>query len=156
VTRIGAAGGHIATIASLLDSFGLKYVEVPPFLGNVGVAVGWDDDNYVVISADDDGISYVSSGLAWDVSGDRGAILEACNAHNAEFAAPVMFVYDDEDDDGRPWRQSVLLQNKFPVALLQAAPAFFKTVLSMMPELTPAARERLVDRGVRGHLYSWQ
>jgi len=140
-------------VAATLRSLGIDYVELGGHLVGEGLAVSWAEDNYVVLASNSEGLLYLSSGALWDVSGDRLATLEACNDFTHEFASPAMFLFDDEDDTGKPWRSSVLLQQKYPVRLVKDVPPFFAAALETMRELTPRAREMLAERGMKGTPY---
>jgi hypothetical protein len=149
------ADKHCALITATLDKLGITYVELGFHLGASGIGIAWTDDNYVVVAVDSGGVMYISSGVSGHIVGERLTILDTCNDFNQEQVTPVMFLYQDEDDQGVPWRQSVLLQQKYPVPLVTSVPRFFEATLNMMPELTSQARQLLVDRGIRGTPYLW-
>ena len=140
-------------VSATLRSLNIDYTELGSHLAGEGLLVSWDEHNYIVLATNREGLLFISSGVLFSLNGDRLAALEACNNFTLDFVNPAMFLYEDEDDTGKPWRSSVLLQQKYPVQLIKDVPPFFRAALETMRELTPQARQMLAERGIEGTPY---
>lgn len=146
------ASAAIDEVRHVLTQAGLSFVDPPPFAMGKGVAVGWSEDHFAMLSVgmfaeQQFNITY---GVLRNITQNREAALEYCNLHNQNLAAYPVYLHDAANG----W--DILQQNVLPMQVLRDAPQFVVGYfLSGSSEIIDTLRATAVDRGVGGEPYRW-
>jgi hypothetical protein len=148
-----AARRTIGDIHAALKQVGLQWVDlVPPALLGLGLAVGWSNDRYCVISVglggSEDMVS-ISSGVLRGVHQDRLQVLDACNTITRDNATFPCFLHDAEVG----W--DVLICQRFPIGVLANNVSFFKLCLEVQPIVSENIRSHPAFSSLGGVPYTW-
>ena len=136
----------------VINRLGLRDLELQPAPFGVGLAVGFGDTGFTVVSVaggGNEGHVSLSCGVLRDVRQDRLLVLDACNRLTRDRAAYPFFLHDAQVG----W--DVLLQTSFPAQVLHDAPAFLDAMLRGLPQVAQEGREQLLDSQVGGVAYEW-
>lgn len=150
---IALARTQLGRIKALCDQVGLKYVELPDNLFGPGVAVGFGDTDYVVLSimgAGNEGKLMITSGILKDIKQDQLAALIACNSFTSENTLFPVFLHSAQNG----W--SLLMQLTYPVDLLLDNPDYFSLVVRTTPQLVTQHRGELAEKhDLGGQPWQW-
>lgn len=146
---------QLERVKVLCAQSGLRYVELPPAFLGAGVAIGFDETDYVVVSVaggGGEGQLLVTSGLLNDVARDRAAALEAANHFTSNNPAYPVFLHDA--DAG--W--ALLAQQSIPVQLAVDVPAYFiDFCVKALPQVVAEYRQTVAEKWGRlgGRPWRW-
>jgi hypothetical protein len=142
----------IEEVSRVLTQAGLSYVDPPPFTMGKGVAVGWSEDHYAMLSVGmfAEQQLNITYGVLRNIDQNREAALEYCNLHNQSVAAYPVYLHDAANG----W--DILQQNVLPMQVLRDAPQFvIGYYLSGSSEVVDSLRTAAVERGLGGQPYRW-
>ncbi len=140
-------------IRSLCSQLGLKYVDLEPTFVGVGIAVGFEQDQYVVLSIMGGRSAnhlMITSGILNDIVRDRLAALDIANSLCRGNPSFPVFLHDA--DAG--W--SLMIQQMHPLPVVLAVPEFFESCVHAMPQVTIGHRRTIAERtGLGGRPWLW-
>jgi hypothetical protein len=134
------------------DVVSLKFVELEPAIFGVGIAVGFGDNDFVVMAIAGGGSENqvsLSCGVLRDVRQDRLLVLHECNRLTQNNPAYPFYLHDAEIG----W--DVLTTVTFPLNLLLDTPKFLGGVLRGLPQVAAEGRTQLLSEEVGGLPYAW-
>jgi hypothetical protein len=148
-----AARRTIGMICSGLEQIGLRWVELQgPGMIGLGLAVGWPDDRFNVISVglggSEDTVN-ISAGILRDVAQDRVRILDACNRLTRDNATFPCFLHDAEAG----W--DVLTSLRLPVGVFASNIAFLNLYLESQALVCENLRSDPDLASLGGAAYTW-
>lgn len=147
-----AAKATLGRIKSLTTQVGLKYVELPEAPVGVGIAVGFGETQYSVLSVmggGSEGQLNIAAGVLRNIQQDRAKALELCNGMVRD--NPAYPIYLHEAQIG--W--DILVANVFPVPLLVEAPNFFANSVRALPKVADIVRPKFTEAGLGGQSFLW-
>jgi hypothetical protein len=124
------------------SQLGLKYVELQPTVMGVGIAIGFGQVDYTILSVmggGNEGQLITTSGILKDIAQDRLAALEIVNRFNQRNSAYTVFLHDAEVG----W--SLLVQRTTPVEVFLDSPTFLSALVRGLPVATAEYREELAQ-----------
>ena len=130
---IALAKSQLGRIKALCDQIGLKYVELPDDVFGAGLAVGFGEAGYVVLSVMGGGSEsklMITSGILKDIKQDRLAALNACNSFTSANTLFPVYLHDA----GNGW--SLLMQLTYTIDLLLDNPEYFSLVVRTTPQMS--------------------
>lgn len=149
---LAAARNTLETIKSLTRQVGLTYIELPEAPVGVGIAVGFGDTQYTVLSVMGGGNEQqlnMAAGVLRDIQQERTTALELCNSMVRDNPAYPIYLHD------APIGWDILASNIFPVSLLIQAPAFFANSVRALPIVAEQARPQFAEAGLGGEPFRW-
>lgn len=148
-------GAHdqLQRVKTLCSRVGLEFVELPPQMVGVGLALGFGPNDFVILSVMGGGSEsalMITSGLLKQIQPDRTAALEAANHLTRERPSFPVYLHDAEAG----W--ALLMQQSFPIQLLSEVPGFFDANVRGMPGIATEARATIRERWDLGGLpWEW-
>ncbi len=132
---------------------GLKYVELPvPPIG-AGIAVGFGDAGYVILSVlggGNEGKLMITSGILKNIKQDRLTALNACNFFTSGNSLFPVFLHDAESG----W--SLLMQLTYPVELLLDNPDYFAMIVRTTTQVAAQHRTEFPGKfDLGGQPWEW-
>jgi hypothetical protein len=150
---IAVAKQQLKRIKVALTQADLNYAELPDQVFGVGVAVGFSQAEYVVLSVMAGGMEnqlMMTGGILKDVNQDRLAALDACNRFNQSNTAFPVFLHDAEIG----W--SILVQQTHPIEVVLDVPEFFIGNVRSIPQIVAQYRETLAKEwSLGGRPWAW-
>lgn len=151
---IELAKQQLERVKVLCTQSGLKYVELAPTFMGAGVAVGFGETDYVVLSVAGGGNEnqlQITSGVLNEIKQDRAQALEAANYFTSNNAAYPVYLHDAEVG----W--ALLMQQIFPVELLLDVPAFFTNFcVKALPQVVVQYRQTVAEKwDLGGRPWEW-
>lgn len=151
---IGLARQQLERVKVLCTQSGLSYVEINPTFMGVGVAVGFSDTEYVVLSVAAGGNEnqlQITSGVLFDINRDRLTALEAANSFTSDNSAYPVYLHDAEVG----W--DLLMQQTLPIELLLDVPPFFtEFCVRALPQVVNGYRVAIAERwDLGGRPWQW-
>lgn len=144
---LGAAKVTLERIKSLTAQVGLKYIELPEAPVGVGIAVGFGENQFTVLSVmggGNEGALNLTAGVLRDIQQDRLKALDLCNGLVRDNPAYPTYLHDAQIG----W--DVLVGNMYPVSLLIEVPTFFATSVRALPKMADSIRSEFVEAGLGG------
>ncbi len=99
------AAQQLERVKVTCSQIGLKYVELPPWFMGLGIAIGFGETDYTVLSILGGGSEsqlMTTSGILKNINQDRGAALHAVNRFNQQNSSYTVYLHDAEPA-GRCW-----------------------------------------------------
>jgi hypothetical protein len=153
---IALATQRLERVKVLCTQSGLQYAELAPTFMSAGVAVGFSQTDYVILSIIGGGNGnedhlLITSGILNAIKQDRLVALEAANYFTSTRTAYPVYLHD------APIGWALLMQQAFPIALLQDAPWFFdKFCVRALPQVISEYRSTIVERwDLGGRPWEW-
>lgn len=149
---LAGAKATLERIKSLTTQVGLKYVELPEAPVGVGIAVGFGETRYTVLSVmggGNEGQLNIAAGVLRDIQQDRVAALELCNGMVRDNPAYPIYLHD------APIGWDILVSNIFPVQLLIGAPTFFANSVRALPIVADNVRPKFAEAELGGQPFRW-
>ena len=148
---LALATQRLDMVKAKLAAFGLQHGDVPDLGRGVGVAVGFAEDSFTVLTVGGggaEGAVNVNAGVLADVGGDRLAVLEAVNALTRQNTFYPAYL---SDADG--W--AVNLGQKQHLSALLANDDLFRGMVVNLPAIAAQHRSPLTDAGLTGRAFRW-
>lgn len=150
---VALAGQQLERVKVLCTQSGLKYVDLPHVLIGVGIAVGFGQTEYVVLSVlggGNEGQLKITSGLVNDIKRDRLPALEAANHFTQDNTAYPVYLHDA--DVG--W--ALLVQQTLPIELLLDVPQYFSNTVRAIPQVVINYRPTVAEKwDLGGRPWEW-
>jgi len=144
---------QLTRIKVVLGQLGLSYVELPAQMFGVGVAVGFSETDYCVLSimgGGSEGQLMVTSGIAKDINRDQMQALEVANLFNQRNSSHTVYLHDAEAG----W--SLLCQRTTPLEVFLDVPQFLEAVVRGIPSAAREMRDELRnERTLGGQDWQW-
>lgn len=145
---------QIERVKVLCDQSGLKYNELGPVWMGAGIAIGFGETDYVVVSVGGGGNEnqlLITSGVLNDIKRDRVMALEAANHFTSNNSAYPVYLHDAEVG----W--ALLMQQTFPVELALDVPAFFVGFcVKALPQVVIDYRQTIAEKwDLGGRPWQW-
>lgn len=139
-------------VLDFLNNAGLVFADIPPTPLGQGVAVGWGDTFFVVISVGTRTESQfsITSGILRDVEVDQTRVLRFCNLHNQDLAAYPVLLHDAQSG----W--DILQRTVLPMTILADHPEFvLGWHLDNVTAIAENLRSKAEDARIGGSPYRW-
>lgn len=151
---IALATQQVERVKVLCTQSGLKYAELAPTFMGAGIAIGFGETDYVILSVAGGGNEnqlLITSGVLNDITQDRATALEAANYFTSNNSAYPVYLHDAEVG----W--ALLMQQTFPVELLLDVPAFFVNFcVKALPQVTVSYRQTIAEKwDLGGRPWQW-
>lgn len=148
------AAQQLERIKVLCTQSALKYVELDPTFMGAGVAIGFSETDYVILSVAGGGNEnqlLITSGVLNDIHRDRGPALESGNYFTSNNSAYPVYLHDA--DAG--W--ALLMQQTFPVELMLDVPSFFVNFsVKALPQVVVQYRQTIAEKwDLGGRPWQW-
>ena len=139
---------QIERVKVLCAQLGLKYQELAPTFVGAGIAIGFGETDYVVVSVGAGGNEnqlMITSGVLNDIFRDRAMALEAANYFTSNNTAYPVYLHDAEVG----W--ALLMQQTIPVELALDVPSFFVNFcVKALPQVVANYRETAAEKWTLG------
>lgn len=139
---------QIERVKVLCTQSGLKYQELAPTFMGAGIAIGFGETDYVVVSVGAGGNEnqlMITSGVLYDITRDRAMALEAANYFTSNNTAYPVYLHDAEVG----W--ALLMQQTIPVELALDVPSFFVNFcVKALPQVVANHRETAAEKWTLG------
>ena len=150
---IALAAQQLERVKVACSQLGLKYLELEPTFVGVGVAIGFGETDYTVLSVMGGGSEeqlMTTSGILKDIDQDRPASLEIVNRFNQRNSAHTVYLHDAEVG----W--SLLVQRTTPVEVFLDSPSFLSALVRGLPMAVQEFRRELAqETHLRGEPWTW-
>lgn len=150
---VALAQQQLEQVKTLCAQTGLKYLELPSAFMGVGIAVGFGQTDYVVLSVLGGGSEsqlMITSGILNDIKKDRLTALEAANHLTQNNTAFPVYLHDAEVG----W--ALIVQQTYPIQLLTAVPQFFNNCVRGMPQVVIDYRSEIPEKwNLGGRPWEW-
>lgn len=150
---VALAGQQLERVKVVLSQLGLKYAIIPPTWVGVGVAVGFGEIDYCVLSVmggGGEGQLMVTCGILRDLDRDRSQALEAANLFNQRNSSYTVYLHDAEAG----W--ALLMQRTIPVEVCLDVPGYLRSLVQGLPVAAQELRQELAtERNVGGRPWAW-
>lgn len=150
---IALAKQELERVKALCVRAGFTYVDLPSQFMGVGIAIGFGQVDYVILSilaGGNENQLMITDGILKDIKRDRSAALEAANHFNQNNTAYPVFLHDA--DAG--W--SMIMQQTHPIELLHSVPQFFGSCVRALPLAVREYRKTIADKwDLGGQPWSW-
>jgi hypothetical protein len=150
--RLAESARQLRRLSDIASNLQLKCHAIPPpnsFLGT-GFGLAWSDEEYVIVSVPGGSNSfsaYLTSGVFRDINKNALPALELTNSLTQSNLAFPAFLHDAEAG----W--DILMQQSYPVQLLDDVPQFFFSCLRSLAAAALNARHGFADRDLGGQPY---
>lgn len=135
---------QIERVKILCTHSGLKYVDLVPSAMGVGIAIGFGETDYVVVSVGAGGNEnqlMITSGVLNDINRDRNMALEAANYFTSNNTAYPVYLHDAEVG----W--ALLMQQTIPFQLALDVPPFFVNFcVKGLPQIVAEYRQVVTEK----------
>jgi hypothetical protein len=151
---VALAAQQLERVKVLCAQSGLKYLDLPPQFIGVGIAVGFGETDFVILSVMGGGSEnqlMITSGILNDINRDRLRALEAANHFNQNNTAYPVFLHDAEIS----W--ALIMQQTHPIELLLDVPEYFATCVRALPQVVIGYRNTIAEKWEQlgGRPWSW-
>jgi hypothetical protein len=147
------ADQQLERVKALCAQTGLKYVDLPPEWVGVGIAIGFGQTDYVVLSVmggGNENTLMITSGVLADIKRDRLAALEAANNLTRNNPAYPVYLHDAE----LAW--DLMMQQSHPIDLLLDVPQYFSTCVRVLPQIVTEYRKDIPGKwDLGGRPWEW-
>jgi hypothetical protein len=147
------ANAQLDRVKVLCSQMGFTYVDLPPEMFGVGVAVGFGQNDYVVLSIMGGGSEshlMITSGILNDIAQSRVDALAAANHFTQNNSGLPVFLHDASVG----W--ALLLQVTLPIEVLLDVPAYFSALVRGMPGVVTEYRATVAERWeLGGRPWTW-
>lgn len=150
---VALAKQQLERVKVLCAQSGLKYVDLPPEFVGVGIAIGFGQSDYVILSILGGGSEnqlMITSGILTDIKRDRLAALEAANHFTQNNTAYPVYLHDAEIG----W--ALLVQQTHPIELLLDVPQYFNNCVRALPRVVIEYRKAIPEKwDLGGRPWEW-
>ena len=150
---VALARPQLERIKVLCTRTGLKYVDLPPEFMGVGIAVGFGQTDFVILSVMSGGSEnqlMITSGVLNDIKRDRLAALEAANTLTRDNPAYPVYLHDAEVG----W--ALLMQQTHFVEMLLDLPEYFSNCVRALPRVIVGYRNIISEKwDLGGRPWEW-
>jgi hypothetical protein len=150
---IALAGQQLERVKVVLKQLGLQYVDLEPTFAGVGVAVGFGETEYSVLTVIGGGLEsqlIVTSGILKDIVKDRPAALETVNRCNQQNSFSTVYLHDAEAG----W--ALLMQRTTPLEVFLDVPGFLgMTVRTLALAVQELRKDIAGERNIGGQPWQW-
>ncbi len=148
---LGSARETVRRLEALSQTVGLKYLELPEAPVSAGIAIGFGDVDYVVVSVigGDEATVSISCGVLRDIERDEARALRLCNDLTRNRPAYPVYLHD------APIGWDILLSTQLPTQILLADPAFYDALVRGLPTIAAEARAAAEESRLGGAPYRW-
>ncbi len=150
---VALAKQQLERVKVLCTQSGLKYVDLPSGLMGVGIAIGFGQTDYVILSILGGGSEnqlMITSGVITDIKRERLAALEAANYFNQNNTAYPVYLHDAEIG----W--ALIMQQTHPIELLLDVPEYFTNCVRALPRVVIEYRNTIPERwDLGGRPWEW-
>jgi hypothetical protein len=150
---VALAREQLEKIESLCTRSGLRYVELASEVMGVGIAVGFGQYDYTILSILGGGSEnqvMITSGILTDIKKDRLSALEAANHFTSDNTACPVYFHDAE----AAW--SLLIQQTYPVQLMIDVPQYFNNCVRGLPHTASEYRNTAAAKwDLGGRPWEW-
>lgn len=148
-----AAKQQLEKIKALCSHSALKYVDLPPEVMGVGIAIGFGQTDYVILSilgGDSSNQLMITSGIFTEIKRNRAAALEAANHFTRDNTAYPVYLHDA--DIG--W--ALLMQQTHSIELLLEVPQYFNNCVRGLPQVVIEYRNIISENwDLGGRPWEW-
>lgn len=150
---IALAAQQLERVKVACSQLGLKYLELEPTFVGVGIAIGFGETDYTVLSVmggGSEGQLITTSGILKDIDQDRPAALEIVNRFNQRNSAHTVYLHDAEVG----W--SLLVQRTTPVEVFLDSPNYLAALVRGLPMAVQEFRQELAqETHLGGESWTW-
>jgi|ERR1035437_5465336 hypothetical protein len=150
---IALAAQQLERVKVACSQLGLKYLELQATFVGVGVAIGFGETDYTVLSimgGGSEGQLITTSGILKHINQDRPAALEIVNRFNQRNTSYTVYLHDAEVG----W--SLLVQRTTPVEVLLDSPNFMSSLVRGLPIAVQEFRQELAqETHLGGEPWTW-
>jgi hypothetical protein len=147
------ANAQLERVKVLCSQTGFTYVDLPSELVGVGVAIGFGQNDYVVLSVMGGGSEshlMITSGILNDIAQNRVDALSAANYFTQSNSGLPVFLHDATVG----W--ALILQVTLPIEVLLDVPAYFSALVRGMPGVVSEYRATVAERWeLGGQPWTW-
>ena len=147
------AAQQLERVKTLCSQIGLKYLELPAQFVGVGIAIGFGETDYTILSIMAGGSErhlMTTSGILKDIHRDRVAALRIVNRFNQQNTAYTVYLHDAE----AYW--SLLVQHTAPVEVFLDVPSYLNALVRGLPMAVQDFRRQLTQEPeLGGQPWSW-
>jgi hypothetical protein len=147
------AARQLERVKALCSQIGLKYLELPTQFVGVGIAIGFGEMDYTILSIMAGGSEthlMATSGILKDINRDRVAALRIVNRFNQQNTAYTVYLHDAE----ACW--SLLVQHTAPIEVFLAVPSYLNAMVRGLPMAVQEFRQQLTQEAeLGGQPWSW-
>jgi hypothetical protein len=151
---IALAAQQLERVKVLCSQIGLTYVDLPPFFMGCGIAIGFGETDYTILSILAGGSEsqlMATSGLLRDIHKDRGAALLAVNRFNQQNSSYTVYLHDAEAG----W--SLLVQRTTPIEVFLDSPSYLSGLVRGLPSAVGEMREQIAqETALGGRPWRWE
>jgi hypothetical protein len=144
---------QLERIKVLCTQSGLKYLELAAQFIGVGIAIGFSEVDYSILSVMGGGNEnqlMITSGILNEINQDRLAALEAANYFNQSNTAYPVFLHDAQIG----W--ALIMQQTYPIELLLDVPQYFSNCVRALPQVVVEYRNTIAEKwDLGGRAWSW-
>jgi hypothetical protein len=141
------AAQQLDRIKVLCDQSGLKYLDLAPQVIGAGIAIGFGQTDYVIVSVMGGGNEnqlMITGGILNEIRQDRLVALEAANHFNQGNTAYPVFLHDAEVG----W--ALIMQQTHPIEVLLDAPQYFNNCVRALPQVVIECRSTISEKWALG------
>ncbi len=150
---VALAAQQLERVKVTCSQIGLKYVQLPSQFLGVGIAIGFGETDYTILSIMGGGSEsqlMTTSGILKNITQDRGAALQAVNRFNQENTSYTVYLHDAEAG----W--SLLVQRTTPIEVFLDTPTYLNALVRALPMAVQEMRQKLAQETVLGgEPWSW-
>lgn len=150
---VAVAKQQLNRIKVMLSQAGLRYTELPDQIFGVGVAVRFNQIDYVIVTVMAGGMEnqlMLTSGILNNINQDRLAALDACNSFNKSNTAYPVFLHDAADG----W--AILTQQTHSIELLMDVPEHLFGNVRGLPQVAAQYRADIAEKwALGGQAWGW-
>jgi hypothetical protein len=147
------AAQQLERVKALCSQIGLKYVELPAQFMGVGIAVGFGETDYTILSIMGGGSEshlMTTSGILKDINRSRETALQRVNRFNQQNTAYTVYLHDAEAG----W--SLLVQHTAPIEVFLDVPGYLNALVRGLPMAVQEFRQQLAEEAeLGGQPWSW-
>lgn len=147
------AAQQLERVMGLCSQIGLKYLAVPAHFMGVGIAVGFGETDYTMLSIMAGGMEsqlITTSGILKGINRDSEAALKIVNRFNQQNTAYTVYLHDADDS----W--SLLVQHTAPIQVFFDAPGYLNELVRGLPMAAQELRRQVAqETGLGGEPWSW-
>lgn len=147
------AAQQLERVKALCSQIGLKYVELPAQFMGVGIAVGFGETAYTILSIMGGGSEshlMTTSGILKDINRNRETALQRVNRFNQQNTAYTVYLHDAEAG----W--SLLVQHTAPIEVFLDVPGYLNALVRGLPMAVQEFRQQLAEEAeLGGQPWGW-
>ena len=150
---IALAAQQLDRVKAACSLTGLKYVELPPTVFGVGVAIGFGQTDYTILSILGGGSEsqvMATSGILKNIAQERGPALEVANRFNQNNSSYSVYLHDAQAG----W--SLLVQRTTPVKVFLDCPDYLNAIVRALPMAVQEFRQTIAqETQLGGQPWTW-